>query len=163
MRKSIKQFRTKRRLLGANPYQKTGSESLLSATFSLNEIAILRLVFCNDRLYNDPIMWKTISEMVEETDFEVSLGAMNQDTYKVMMALDRFQNQGRTVFVNVVSRRQAINVVEGMVDEYFSVLGTEDGEQVVSEMNMPLDVLQAIQGEGFYNPPEMAEDECMYQ
>lgn len=164
MRKSIKKFRTKRRLLGANPYQKTGAESLVSATFSLEEIPILRLVFCNERLYNDPIMWKTMAEMVQETDFEVAFGTMNQDTYKVMVALDRFQNQGKTVFVNVVSRKQALDLVGGMVDEYYSVMGMEDGEQVVSEMNIPLDVMQAIQSdEGFYNPPALDEDECMYQ
>ena len=163
MRKSIKQFRTKRRLLGANPYQKTGSQSLVTVGFSIGETLILRLILCNDRLYNDPILWKEIHEMVAQTDFEVSFGPMNQDTYKSMLALDRFENQGKTSFVNVVSRRQALNLVGGMVDEYLAVLGTEDGEQVVSEMNIPLDVMQAIQGEDFYNPPEISEDECMYQ
>ena len=163
MRKSIKQFRTKRRLLGANPYKKTDSESLITVGFSLNNILLLRLILCNDRLYNDPILWKELNEMVAQTDFDVTFGPMNQDTYKSMLALDRYSKRGRTVFVNVTTRRQALSAVGAMVDEYFESLGTEDGEQVVSEMNIPLDVMQAIQDEYAYNPPEISKDECMYQ
>lgn len=163
MRKSIKQFRTKRHLLGANPYQKTGSESLVTVGFSLNNILLLRLVLCSDRLYNDPILWKDMNEMVAQTDFDVTFGLMNQDTYKSMLALDRYNKRGRTVFVNVTTRRQALSAVGAMVDEYFENLGTEDGEQVISETNIPFDVMQAIQDEYVYNPPEISEDECMYQ
>ena len=163
MRKSIKQFRTKRRLLGANPYQKTDSESLVTVGFSLNNILLLRLILCNDRLYNDPILWKEIHEMVAQTDFDVTFGPMNQDTYKSMLALDRYSKRGRTVFVNVTTRRQALSAVGALVDEYFESLGTEDGEQVVSEMNIPLDVMQAIQDKYAYNPPEISEEECMFQ
>lgn len=115
-----------RRKANLNGLFRTGKEQYLSATFTLNQTTLLRMVFFNQALSTRPAVWAYCKSMLDSTSIEIGLASLSKQDFLVYDAIDRFNNGGPTSFAVIQSENDFCSAVNGLVSIYEEVKDITD-------------------------------------